>query len=153
MVQPQQQVPTGLVASLSQGGQQPILTDALQYLDQVKVRFVDQPDVYNQFLDIMKDFKSQHIETPGVINRVSMLFAGNPELIEGFNTFLPPGYAIKCGLEGEDSIRVTTPQGTVATTQGALTRLPGGPFATADGKQHVGPIAHSKHTQRSPGMA
>jgi histone deacetylase complex regulatory component SIN3 len=23
------------------------------------VRFVDQPDVYNKFLDIMKDFKSQ----------------------------------------------------------------------------------------------
>lgn len=33
--------------------------DALSYLDQVKVRFVHQPDVYNQFLDIMKDFKSQ----------------------------------------------------------------------------------------------
>ena len=32
--------------------------DALSYLDQVKVRFVHQPDVYNQFLDIMKDFKS-----------------------------------------------------------------------------------------------
>lgn len=33
--------------------------DALSYLDQVKVRFVDQADVYNRFLDIMKDFKSQ----------------------------------------------------------------------------------------------
>ena len=33
--------------------------DALSYLDQVKVRFVDHPDVYNKFLDIMKDFKSQ----------------------------------------------------------------------------------------------
>lgn len=33
--------------------------DALSYLDQVKVRFVEQPDVYNRFLDIMKDFKSQ----------------------------------------------------------------------------------------------
>ena len=33
--------------------------DALSYLDQVKVRFQHQPDVYNQFLDIMKDFKSQ----------------------------------------------------------------------------------------------
>ena len=33
--------------------------DALSYLDQVKVRFVDHPDVYNRFLDIMKDFKSQ----------------------------------------------------------------------------------------------
>lgn len=32
--------------------------DALSYLDQVKVQFVDHPDVYNRFLDIMKDFKS-----------------------------------------------------------------------------------------------
>lgn len=36
-----------------------ILQDALSYLDQVKVQFADQPDVYNRFLDIMKDFKSQ----------------------------------------------------------------------------------------------
>lgn len=35
------------------------VTDALSYLDAVKVQFQDQPDVYNQFLDIMKDFKSQ----------------------------------------------------------------------------------------------
>lgn len=35
------------------------LKDALSYLDQVKVQFADQPDVYNRFLDIMKDFKSQ----------------------------------------------------------------------------------------------
>lgn len=33
--------------------------DALAYLDQVKSRFSDKPNVYNQFLDIMKDFKSQ----------------------------------------------------------------------------------------------
>jgi paired amphipathic helix protein Sin3a len=32
--------------------------DALSYLDQVKVQFADHPDVYNRFLDIMKDFKS-----------------------------------------------------------------------------------------------
>lgn len=35
------------------------VTDALSYLDAVKVQFQDRPDVYNQFLDIMKDFKSQ----------------------------------------------------------------------------------------------
>jgi histone deacetylase complex regulatory component SIN3 len=63
----------------------------------------------------MKDFKSQayvllidlflnehlltelSIDTPGVINRVSELFAGHPNLIQGFNTFLPPGYRIECG--------------------------------------------------------
>ncbi|KAL5336841.1 hypothetical protein BJX70DRAFT_371263 [Aspergillus crustosus] len=102
----------GSVAALAQG-QQPILNDALSYLDQVKVRFVDQPDVYNRFLDIMKDFKSQAIDTPGVIQRVSNLFNGHPALIQGFNTFLPPGYRIECGTEDNpDAIRVTTPSGT-----------------------------------------
>jgi paired amphipathic helix protein Sin3a len=118
--------------------------------------FGHQPQVYNQFLDIMKEFKSQRyacprataqllaiyvirlsrssftllcgicsiacfrvlfdrarpglalpshphphprpwpsIDTPGVIARVSTLFEGNPELIQGFNTFLPAGYKIE----------------------------------------------------------
>lgn len=35
------------------------VTDALGYLDRVKAQFLDQSDVYNRFLDIMKDFKSQ----------------------------------------------------------------------------------------------
>ncbi|XP_058056638.1 paired amphipathic helix protein Sin3a [Anopheles bellator] len=69
--------------------------DALSYLDQVKYRFGNQPQVYNDFLDIMKEFKSQSIDTPGVIQRVSNLFKGHPELIVGFNTFLPPGYKIE----------------------------------------------------------
>ncbi|KAF7563944.1 hypothetical protein G7046_g175 [Stylonectria norvegica] len=89
------------------------MVDALTYLDQVKVQFHDQPDVYNRFLDIMKDFKSQAIDTPGVINRVSELFAGHPNLIQGFNTFLPPGYRIECGAGNDpNTIRVTTPMGT-----------------------------------------
>ncbi|KAH8548948.1 hypothetical protein BGW37DRAFT_429996 [Umbelopsis sp. PMI_123] len=94
--------------------------DALSYLDQVKVKFSDQPDVYNRFLDIMKDFKSQAIDTPGVIERVSTLFRGHPGLISGFNTFLPPGYRIECtvGSNDQDVIRVTTPTGTTSTTAG-----------------------------------
>lgn len=33
--------------------------DALSYLNAVKVQFQHKPDVYNLFLDIMKDFKGQ----------------------------------------------------------------------------------------------
>ncbi len=33
--------------------------NALDFLDQVKAQFSKQPRVYNQFLDIMKDFKTQ----------------------------------------------------------------------------------------------
>lgn len=41
--------------------------------------------------DIMKDFKSQNIDTEGVIKRVKNLFRGHRSLILGFNQFLPPG--------------------------------------------------------------
>ena len=106
-------------------GQQPILNDALSYLDQVKVQFASSPDVYNQFLDIMKDFKSQAIDTPGVIGRVSQLFQGNPSLIQGFNTFLPPGYRIECGTADDpNQIRVTTPMGTTHSPMGTTMQPP-----------------------------
>ncbi|KAG1464978.1 hypothetical protein G6F56_004973 [Rhizopus delemar] len=103
----------------TQNGYRPLnVRDALTYLDQVKVRFSDQPDVYNRFLDIMKDFKSQVIDTPGVIDRVSTLFKGHPTLISGFNTFLPPGYRIECSTDPRepDLITVTTPSGVTTTT-------------------------------------
>lgn len=81
--------------------------DALSYLDQVKIKFSNQPQVYNDFLDIMKEFKSQSIDTPGVIQRVSNLFRGHPELIVGFNTFLPPGYKIE--MQANDQVNVSMP--------------------------------------------
>lgn len=37
----------------------PILEDALQYLDRIKVEFNDTPETYNAFLDIMNDFKEK----------------------------------------------------------------------------------------------
>ncbi|KZV99243.1 hypothetical protein EXIGLDRAFT_762773 [Exidia glandulosa HHB12029] len=85
------------------------VTDALSYLDMVKAQFHDSPDIYNKFLDTMKQFKSEQINTPGVIDRVSELFAGHPQLIQGFNAFLPQGYRIECTTS---FITVTTPSGT-----------------------------------------
>lgn len=99
-------------------GQQPILNDALSYLDQVKAQFSHQPDVYNEFLNIMETFKSESINARAVIRRVSLLFKGLPELIQGFNTFLPPdcGYRIECGtVDDPNAIRVITPMGTGKT--------------------------------------
>lgn len=68
----------------------------------------------------------RRIDTPGVINRVSELFAGHPMLIQGFNTFLPPGYRIECGAGNDpNTIRVTTPMGTtVQSITGSGRALP-----------------------------
>ncbi|XP_069703690.1 paired amphipathic helix protein Sin3a isoform X2 [Periplaneta americana] len=93
--------------------------DALSYLDQVKYKFGNQPQVYNDFLDIMKEFKSQSIDTPGVIQRVSNLFKGHPELIVGFNTFLPPGYKIEVQANDQGyafQVSVSMPSPTAATS-------------------------------------
>jgi len=96
--------------------------DALSYLDQVKLQFSGQPQVYNDFLDIMKEFKSQSIDTPGVIKRVSCLFRGHPDLIVGFNTFLPPGY--KIAVEANETISVEQPGQQAVSLSMFTTTLP-----------------------------
>lgn len=55
-----------------------------------------------------------------MIERVSTLFRGQPSLIQGFNTFLPPGYRIECSLDPNEGslITVTTPNGTTTQSLG-----------------------------------
>ena len=55
------------------------------------------------------------IDTPGVINRVSNLFKGHPDLIVGFNTFLPPGYKIEVQANDPNQINVSTPSGQIVS--------------------------------------
>ena len=58
------------------------------------------------------------MDTTGALSRVSRLFRGHPELIFGFNIFLPPGYKIETneGAESSDPQQpmflVRTPEGT-----------------------------------------
>ncbi|XP_044493572.1 paired amphipathic helix protein Sin3-like 4 isoform X5 [Mangifera indica] len=75
--------------------------DALAYLKAVKDIFQDKREKYDDFLEVMKDFKAQRIDTAGVIARVKELFKGHRELILGFNTFLPKGYEITLPLDDE----------------------------------------------------
>ncbi|KAK7307170.1 hypothetical protein VNO77_39994 [Canavalia gladiata] len=87
---------------MANGGAQKLTTnDALAYLKAVKDIFQDKRDKYDDFLEVMKDFKAQRIDTAGVIARVKDLFKGHRDLILGFNTFLPKGYEITLPLEDE----------------------------------------------------
>jgi hypothetical protein len=69
--------------------------DAFAYLERVRGTFAGLPHIYNSFLAVMRDFKGQTITTEDVINRVKLLFKGYPDLVQGFNMFLPPAYRIK----------------------------------------------------------
>ncbi|XP_052196269.1 paired amphipathic helix protein Sin3-like 2 isoform X2 [Diospyros lotus] len=100
----QPQIPSGGGGSGGSGGggtQKLTTNDALTYLKEVKDMFQDQREKYDMFLDVMKDFKAQRIDTTGVITRVKELFKGHNNLIFGFNTFLPKGYEITITDEEE----------------------------------------------------
>jgi paired amphipathic helix protein Sin3a len=87
----------------------PNLADALGYLDQLKT---SHPTFHDQFLDIMADFKSNLIDTKGVMQRVVNLLYGHNDLIQAFNHFLPPGYHIVCGADNSpDAVELITPSG------------------------------------------
>ena len=85
-----------IAANSNNGNNRPLnVTDALSYLDAVKVQFYDKPDVYNHFLDIMKDFKSQMCVLPpltgffflcGTFIRVS-LPSQDPTRVRSFESF------------------------------------------------------------------
>ncbi|KAF8314690.1 hypothetical protein DL93DRAFT_971886 [Clavulina sp. PMI_390] len=91
--------------------------DALSYLDIIKASFKDWPQVYSQFLGIMRNFKDKIINTPEVITRVCELFSSQPTLIQRFNTFLPTGYHIECTEceDGGHDVAVMTLSGTTTT--------------------------------------
>lgn len=71
------------------------IEDALFYMNKVKYEFSNQPEVYGDFLDLLGEFKTKRIDYPGVIARISNLFNGHPELIMGFNMWLPPNHQIE----------------------------------------------------------
>lgn len=138
--------------------------DALAYLEKVKIQFADQVNVYNQFLDIMKEFKAQSIDTTEVIRRVSNLFQGHKDLILGFNTFLPPGYKIKvtedkttgvlnAGFEGPEGFSELPPYRSVDSkplpAKNGRMSLSGSSPKQKDAKSK----ATGKSQQMSPGQA
>ncbi|KAG8706173.1 Transcriptional regulatory protein sin3 [Ceratobasidium sp. 395] len=139
---PRSPVPAGTPVPSSPSNRPLHVKDALSYLDMVKVKFQDKPDVYNHFLDIMKDFKCQAIDTPGVIDRVSGLFNGHTASIQAFNTFLPHGYRIDCTVDQHDHnlITVTTPSRTTTQTTGGLTSYSLWPCLLGTFLHHFSPI-------------
>ena len=73
----------------------PEFENALVYVEKAKIRFADQPEIYNSFLDTMIDFKLHGNTIEDVIASVKTIFKGDEELILEFNQFLPPGYKVE----------------------------------------------------------
>ncbi|KAF7729345.1 Transcriptional regulatory protein sin3 [Apophysomyces ossiformis] len=84
------------------------LAEALTYLDRVKLQLQERPEDYKEFLDIMRDSKSDDVNVSTVVKRITYLFREHPLLIDGFNAFLPSGYRIDSDIERQDDTTYDT---------------------------------------------
>lgn len=120
--------------------------DALSYLERVRQQFMQTPEKYNEFLEVMKEFKSHTIDTHGVILRVTKLFRFHPDLIDGFNTFLPPGFEVH--VSG-DFTQIREPNGTNKLINNAIGQVieVGSASAGAAFIQQINTIPSEHHSQ------
>ncbi|KAF7995708.1 hypothetical protein HCN44_006815 [Aphidius gifuensis] len=68
---------------------------ALSYIRSIETTFkYNNPQIYNEFIDSMKLYKFKKITFECLRDKISWLFNNHPDLIIGFNTFLPEPYKI-----------------------------------------------------------
>ncbi|WXC66188.1 hypothetical protein SNK03_011970 [Fusarium graminearum] len=77
----------------------PVLQHARDYVEEVKVAFLDRPHVYRRFLDILSDYNSNVLDLKSVVHEVRDLFVGTnhenlSSMMVGFSRFLPSGFFI-----------------------------------------------------------
>ncbi|KAF5476892.1 hypothetical protein F2P56_003582 [Juglans regia] len=70
------------------------LKDAYEFLNLVKEAFKDNPAIYHRFFLLIKHWRLKRIDFFALRSAVEDLFEGQPELLVGFNTFLPTGFEI-----------------------------------------------------------
>ncbi|KAL3097271.1 hypothetical protein niasHT_029815 [Heterodera trifolii] len=73
----------------------PQFQDTVNYVNKIKVRFIDNKNVYKQFLDILKNHKNDKKE---LLWQIGQLFHGHGDLIDEFIDYLS-------AMDGNDQIR------------------------------------------------
>jgi len=62
---------------------------AINYVNKIKLRFQNQPDIYKSFLDILHIYQKEQKSIKEVYEQVASLFRQHPDLLEEFTQFLP----------------------------------------------------------------
>jgi len=87
---------------------------AISYVNKIKNRFQDKPEIYKQFLEILQTYQREQKPIQDVYSQVTSLFHTAPDLLEDFKQFLPESAAqarSAIGQRAEESMAmaVTTP--------------------------------------------
>ncbi|VTJ73111.1 Hypothetical predicted protein [Marmota monax] len=73
--------------------------NAISYVNKIKTRFLDHPEIYRSFLEILHTYQKEQLHTKGrpfrgmseeeVFTEVANLFRGQEDLLSEFGQFLP----------------------------------------------------------------
>lgn len=94
-MQPQQQIPGSSPGQFvppqeqQQNGGQIEFNHAISYVNKIKTRFANQPDIYKQFLEILQTYQREQKPIGEVYEQVTVLFSNSPDLLDDFKQFLP----------------------------------------------------------------
>ncbi|KAI0193478.1 hypothetical protein F4808DRAFT_464726 [Astrocystis sublimbata] len=81
---------------------------AISYVNKIKNRFQDKPEIYKQFLEILQTYQRESKPIQEVYAQVTSLFSTAPDLLEDFKQFLPESAASnKQGARPEDVLAMT----------------------------------------------
>lgn len=71
-------------------GEAPVeFNNAISYINKIKKRFSQQPEVYKNFLEILQLYQRESKPIHDVYSEVTQLFSSAPDLLEDFKRFLP----------------------------------------------------------------
>lgn len=62
---------------------------ALRYVNMVKERYANAPEIYKQFLEILQTYQRESTPMKDVYAQITFLFNSAPDLIEDFDQFMP----------------------------------------------------------------
>eukprot|EP00638_Chattonella_subsalsa_P003652 CAMPEP_0117736630 /NCGR_PEP_ID=MMETSP0947-20121206/2048_1 /TAXON_ID=44440 /ORGANISM="Chattonella subsalsa, Strain CCMP2191" /LENGTH=473 /DNA_ID=CAMNT_0005551965 /DNA_START=688 /DNA_END=2109 /DNA_ORIENTATION=- len=74
-------------------GQKIEIDHAISYITTVKQRFVNEPERYQQFLEILRSYQTNRGNMKDVLQQLSILFNGHDDLLDQFSSFLLAGTA------------------------------------------------------------
>lgn len=65
------------------------LDQARDYVAKVKNRFLNEPQTFKTFLEILHNYQAEQTPLQMVLEQITALFAGHDDLIDQFKVFLP----------------------------------------------------------------
>ncbi|GAB1198754.1 hypothetical protein APSETT444_008083 [Aspergillus pseudonomiae] len=69
------------------------IMDAASFVNKVKHRFAERPELFNEFLLILQAYQRESLPLRKVYEQVEDLLGGEPDLMKDFKKFLPEATA------------------------------------------------------------